>query len=601
MKIAWVSAIAHRVCACDALLHNLDGAASGLMELGGYLVLTATADQLLPVGSVYVADWALSWLQRHCQAGVAVTAVALTGGSRRERKMRVSVRLESETRNLRDEVVLRAALRQLRVYAGTLREGHVVGVSVAGVVVAMRVVALLPTPGQDTEVVLAEEDPLFCALQEAMEQCYGELLLPRLQSMLANAELESRLVVVAGRGMRVETMLFPVLAHRLRLKLLVMEGFDAIAVEPNCLVAVTSVDELREGEASELRDWLARLSLVQKQIAVLVTSSLSVLPGDLRAGCVPITVRPPDREQRAMLLKALEKESPADEETIDSTGGFSVEDLEQLATVAVAEQRGWAEARVVVRPRLLAEASWSVPNARVAWEDVVGCEHVRAALERGILWPLRHPDLMRKFGCSVAGGILLYGPSGCGKSLSIAAFATSSRINLLQVSAAQVLSKYTGETEAQIRQLFAHCRSLAPCVLCFDDFDQLASSRDAEDTEEDTGGALQRVVSTLLNELDGVDTASGTTGVFFVALCNRPWALDSAILRPGRIDTMVYVGPPDEAARRRLLGDDSRLVAETEGFSHAAVMAYARGSRALARLDGAGLSKYETFACSRLA
>ena len=608
--------IVSRACACDVALHNLPQAGE-FVELGGRLLLRACRGAALPAGRVWVADWALAALE----GPLRTSARLLERPSKRDRRARLQVTVDgAQLARLREAVVLRCLSRQMRPFAGAARVGHVLGVSVAGAVVVARVAAVDPSP-DGFAVSLMAEAPQWTPLERALEECFAPLLLPRLAQQLAQPALAGRLVAVAGRGARLDSALLLLLAHRLALRPLLVEArtvdADAGPVPAGTLVVVAGAEELREDETQPLRAWLERLLPARRQLAVLWTPALALLPADLRSGCVAVALPSPSRPQRAVLLEALREQLalplPPDAETVDSTGGFAVEDLERLAAAVASRGGDWAAARATVRPRLLLEAGWDAPTA--SWEAVAGCAHVRAALERAIVWPLRHPELLAQFDCAPAGGTLLYGPPGCGKSLCVAAFAASSRINLLQATAAQVcrgviilhllsllnckkvLSKYTGETEAQIRQLFAHCRSLAPCVLCLDDFDQLAASREAEESGEDTGGAAQRAVSTLLNELDGVDTAAGSTGVFLVALCNRPWALDAAILRPGRLDTFVYVGPPDAAARRALLGPQREaLVEETEGFSHAAVLARARGSRAVRRIDPALLAKYAAFA-----
>lgn len=217
-------------------------------------------------------------------------------------------------------------------------------------------------------------------------------------------------------------------------------------------------------------------------------------------------------------------------------------------------------------------------------------------------------------GCAAPAGVLLYGPPGCGKSMSVNAFAAECAVNLVQVRATQLLSRYTGQTEAAIRRLFAHARTLAPCVLFFDELDVIAPSR-AKQRAEDAGGASERLVSTLLNELDGIDTVGGTTGVYVLACSTRPWALDAAIVRPGRLDRLVHIGLPNHETRVQLLelhgmaSDAARECAWTlEGMTCAAVVSMAReacgdaarlatllGKYELARVPAARVQKYEQF------
>jgi hypothetical protein len=547
---------------------------------------------------VWVADWAMAVLQSQ---SLPRTSRLLARPPKRERRTRLRLIVApTELERLGAAVVLRCMERHLRHYAGlAVREGQLMGVSVAGIVLVARV-ASVESGVASFAVALAEEERPWTPLERALEECFAPLLLPRLREALRQGGDAGRLLVIAGRGARLDTSLLPLLAWRLGLRPLLIEARNVEESKATSsaatLALVSGVEELREDETQPLRAWLARRSAVRRQLTLLWSTSLAAVPGDLRGGAVAVHVPSPSRHQRAIILAALQQQcglvQPPDAELAESAAGFAVEDLERLAAEAKAHGGDWAAARAAVRPRLLLEAGAEPPS--VEWTAVAGGEAVRAALERAIVWPLRHPELLAQFDCAQAGGTLLYGPPGCGKSLCVAAFATSSRINLIHAAASQLLSKYTGETEAQIRQLFARCRSLAPCVLCLDDFEQLAGSR--EETEEDTGGASQRAVSTLLNELDGVDTAAGTTGVFLVALTSRPWALDAAVLRPGRIDALVYVGPPDSAARAMLLGPGrEELVESTEGFSHAAVLAVGRGSSGQAPIDGGMLARYEAF------
>merc|ERR1711991_622985 len=122
----------------------------------------------------------------------------------------------------------------------------------------------------------------------------------------------------------------------------------------------------------------------------------------------------------------------------------------------------------------------------------------------------------------------------------VRAVAAHTRVPLLVVHPSQLLAKYTGQTEERIRALFAQARAVAPCVMCLEDAHLLAMDRDRAEVEEDSGGASQRAVATLLNELDGIDASSSSSHVFFVASSDRPWLLDSALLRPGRLDRWVY-------------------------------------------------------------
>jgi hypothetical protein len=502
----------------------------GYVEIGD-LLLRSFVDAEVVSGTVLMHDWALMYIRGHDLSSLAAPKFFSGASSRATRRARGIVTI-AEPAVVDDHVLLRCVQRQMRHYLSVLRVGHVIGVSVAGTVCTVRVVEVRKEDCELRVVLQGKQQRALSAVEIALELCFGELLSGRLSAMKDGHEC--RLVVVGGRGMCLD-LLMSVLAGRLGLGFFVLDvqSEEDFPLQGECVVFVRGLEQLEDSGA--LRNWMQG-AFARKQIPVLVCTSLGLLPADLRSGSVAISVRPPDSERRRILLQAF-GETP-DQETVDSTGGFSVTDLQRLVE-AFRVTQSWSSARQHVQPQLLSEVCSVVAFPNLSWKDVVGCDNVKRALERGILWPLRHPELMSQFGLKMAGGILLYGPSGCGKSLCVAAFAASCKINLVQTSASQLTSKYTGETESLIRSLFASCRAVAPCVLALDNFDQLASSREA-DVEEDTGGALQRAVSTLLNELDGLDTGGAASGgIFFVALSNRPWLLDSAILRPGRIDTMM--------------------------------------------------------------
>jgi transitional endoplasmic reticulum ATPase len=154
------------------------------------------------------------------------------------------------------------------------------------------------------------------------------------------------------------------------------------------------------------------------------------------------------------------------------------------------------------------------------------------------MYPHLYAHEFKTLRCTPSSGILLYGPPGCGKTMCVNAFANACTMNMMHVQSTRLLSKYTGSTEASIRRVFTQARMLAPCVLLIDDIDVIGTSRSRLDSV-DTGGTMERIVSTLLNEMDGVDTGSG--GVYVVACSTRPWVLDSAIVRPGRLDRLVRI------------------------------------------------------------
>jgi transitional endoplasmic reticulum ATPase len=211
----------------------------------------------------------------------------------------------------------------------------------------------------------------------------------------------------------------------------------------------------------------------------------------------------------------------------------------------------------------------------IGWDDVGGLDSAAAKLKEGVELPLKHPDAFRRLGIRPAKGFLLYGPPGTGKTLLAKAAARESQANFIATKSSDLLSKWYGESEQQIARLFARARQVAPTVIFIDELDSLVPAR---------GGGLgepqvtERVVNTILAEMDGLEELQG---VVLIGATNRPNLIDPALLRPGRLDELVYVGPPDVAGRRRILAihtkhmplakdvDLERLAQRTENFTGA--------------------------------
>ena len=177
-----------------------------------------------------------------------------------------------------------------------------------------------------------------------------------------------------------------------------------------------------------------------------------------------------------------------------------------------------------------------IPDVR--WEDIGGLFNVKAAILDTVELPLRHPELFAS-GLRRRSGVLLYGPPGTGKTLIAKAVATECSINFLSVKGPELINMYVGESERLIRDVFARARRARPCVIFFDELDSLAPARGKG---SDSGGIMDRVVSQLLAEIDSAQGGSGTDDVFIIGATNRPDLLDPALLRPGRIDKLLYVG-----------------------------------------------------------
>ena len=197
-------------------------------------------------------------------------------------------------------------------------------------------------------------------------------------------------------------------------------------------------------------------------------------------------------------------------------------------------------------PSSLRETIVEVPN--VQWEDVGGLEEVKRSLQEMILYPLEHPDKYVKFGLNPSHGVLFYGPPGCGKTLLAKAIATECSSNFISVKGPELLTMWFGESEANVREVFDKARQSAPCVLFFDELDSIGISRGSG--VGGGGEAADRVINQLLTEMDGIGVKKN---VFIVGATNRPDILDEALLRPGRLDQLIYIPLPDLQSRVSIL------------------------------------------------
>ncbi|KAG2258303.1 hypothetical protein Bca4012_021575 [Brassica carinata] len=203
------------------------------------------------------------------------------------------------------------------------------------------------------------------------------------------------------------------------------------------------------------------------------------------------------------------------------------------------------KAKIKIRPSAMREVILEVP--KVNWEDVGGQKEVKNQLMEAVEWPQKHQDAFKRIGTRPPSGILMFGPPGCSKTLMARAVASEARLNFLAVKGPELFSKWVGESEKAVRSLFAKARANAPSIIFFDEIDSLASIRGKEN---DGVSVSDRVMSQLLVELDGLHQRVGVT---VIAATNRPDKIDSALLRPGRFDRLLYVGPPNEADREAIL------------------------------------------------
>merc|ERR1712186_114165 len=225
-------------------------------------------------------------------------------------------------------------------------------------------------------------------------------------------------------------------------------------------------------------------------------------------------------------------------------------------------------------PSAIRETVVEVPT--VTWDDVGGLENVKRELQELVQYPVEHPEKFLKFGMMPSRGVLFYGPPGCGKTLLAKAIANECQANFISIKGPELLTMWFGESEANVRDVFDKARSAAPCVLFFDELDSIAKSRGG--SGGDGGGASDRVINQILTEMDGMGSKKN---VFIIGATNRPDIIDSAILRPGRLDQLIYIPLPDEASRISILGaalrktpvakevDIAYLAKLTNGFSGA--------------------------------
>ncbi|KAG0638431.1 P-loop containing nucleoside triphosphate hydrolase protein [Tuber brumale] len=233
----------------------------------------------------------------------------------------------------------------------------------------------------------------------------------------------------------------------------------------------------------------------------------------------------------------------------------------------------------VVRPTAMREIFLEPPKVR--WSDIGGQEEVKQRLREAVEWPLSHPEIFSRLGGTPRKGLLLYGPPGCSKTLTAKALATEAGLNFIAVKGPELFNMYLGESERAVREVFRKARAASPSIIFFDEIDALSASRDGGGGRGGGGGGRTNVLTTLLNEMDGIEVLKGVT---ILAATNRPEIIDPALLRPGRLDTILYVGPPDLPAREQILQiktdkmslstdvDLDHLAQATEGFSGAEVV-----------------------------
>ena len=241
------------------------------------------------------------------------------------------------------------------------------------------------------------------------------------------------------------------------------------------------------------------------------------------------------REAAMAALRRYLPQINLDSETIDP------ELLEQIEVT----KTDFEEALKEVMPSGIREVFVEIPN--VTWDQIGGLEDLKQKLIEAVEWPLSHPKIFERMGITPPRGILLYGPPGCGKTLLARAVANESKANFISIKGPELLSKYVGESEKAIREVFRKAKMAAPCIIFFDEFDSIAPSRGRHNTDS---GVSEKVLSQFLTELDGLEVKKD---IIVIAATNRPDILDPALIRPGRIDRILLVTAPDEDGREQIL------------------------------------------------
>ena len=333
-----------------------------------------------------------------------------------------------------------------------------------------------------------------------------------------------------------------------------------------------------------------------------------------------IEIGVPDTEERKEVLEIHTRNMPlADDVDLDkianTTHGFVGADLESLCKEAamrvvrrilpeiqndeeipkevmekiVVTGDDFKNAQKEIQPSALREVLVQIPD--IKWDDVGGLEDVKQELKEAVEWPLKHPETFQRLGIRPPKGTLLYGIPGTGKTLLAKAVASESEANFISVKGPELLSKWVGESEKGVREVFRKAKQAAPTVIFFDEIDSIASTRSSNDGDS---GVTKRVVNQLLTEMDGLEELED---VAIIAATNRPDILDAGLMRPGRFDRHIQVKEPDEEARLAIfkvhtkdmpLADDvdlKKLAKHTEGYVGADIESVCREAAMLALRD----------------
>ena len=330
----------------------------------------------------------------------------------------------------------------------------------------------------------------------------------------------------------------------------------------------------REPVSTMILDELRKAVSTPRVAFLATTSAPSEVDSRLREPDLAdrtVAVDLPDAKEREQLLALLLRDAPTDHvdlyEVALRAPGFVAADLAALcregALRAAARVVGTDEKVSITQPDLLGALGVIRPVSRSATEevsvgsitldDVGDMVETKQALTETVLWPLRHPDTFARLGVEPPRGVLLYGPPGCGKTFVVRALAASGQLSVHAVKGAELMNKWVGESEKAVRDLFARARGSAPSLIFLDEVDALAPRRG----QSSDSGVGEKVVAALLTELDG---AEPLRDVVVLGATNRPDLVDPALLRPGRLERLIFVPPPDAEARAEILKTASRSI-----------------------------------------
>ena len=344
------------------------------------------------------------------------------------------------------------------------------------------------------------------------------------------------------------------------------------------VLLITDIDALLPATAEPVATLILtelRRAVATKGVAFVATSAVpDAVDSRLRAPDLcdrELGLSLPDGATRKALLEVLLRGVPSEALDLDEIGGrtpgFVVADLAALVREAALRaaarastdgkppaltQEDFVGALSVIRP-LSRSATEEVAVGSVTLDDVGDMVDTKQALTEAVLWPLQHPDTFARLGIEPPRGVLLYGPPGCGKTFIVRALASTGRLSMHTVKGAELMDKWVGSSEKAVRELFRRARDSAPSLVFLDEIDALAPRRG----QSFDSGVTDRVVAALLTELDGINPLRD---VVVLGATNRPDLIDPALLRPGRLEKLVFVEPPDADARRDILRTSGKSI-----------------------------------------